>query len=92
MKDDGVFNGQMGPVKMQILMQPAHWNQVERHEKILRETLDHFERWYGPYPYKTITLVDPEPDSAAFGMEYPTFITGDTQLVHACRDCYCPSL
>jgi hypothetical protein len=77
-KDDGVFQGQLGPVKMQILMQPAHWNQVERHEKILRQTLDHFERWYGPYPYKTITLVDPEPDSAAFGMEYPTFITGGT--------------
>jgi hypothetical protein len=77
-KDDGVFQGQMGPVRMQILMQPAHWNQVERHEKILRESLDHFERWYGPYPYKTITLVDPEPDSAAGGMEYPTFITGET--------------
>lgn len=77
-KDDGIFQGQMGPVRMQILMQPAHWNQVGRHEKILRETLDHFERWYGPYPYKTITLVDPEPDSAAGGMEYPTFITGDT--------------
>ncbi len=77
-KDDGVFQGQMGPVKMQILMQPAHWNQVERHERILRQSLDHFERWYGPYPYKTITLVDPEPDSAAFGMEYPTFITGGT--------------
>src|SRR5882762_1551646 len=77
-KDDGVFQGQMGPVKLQILMQPAHWSQVERHEKILKETLDHFERWYGPYPYKTLTLVDPEPDSAAGGMEYPTFITGGT--------------
>src|SRR5580692_4653476 len=77
-KDDGVFQGQMGPVKMQILMQPAHWSQVEQHEKILRESLDHFERWYGPYPYKTITLVDPEPGSAAGGMEYPTFITGDS--------------
>jgi hypothetical protein len=77
-KEDGVFQGQMGPVQMRILMQPAHWGQVERHEKILRESLDHFERWYGPYPYKTITLVDPEPDSAAGGMEYPTFITGET--------------
>jgi hypothetical protein len=77
-KEDGVFQGQMGPVSMRILMQPAHWSQVERHEKILKESLDHFERWYGPYPYKTITLVDPEPDSAAGGMEYPTFITGDT--------------
>jgi hypothetical protein len=77
-KEDGVFQGQMGPVKMQILMQPAHWGQVERHERILRQSLDHFERWYGPYPYKTITLVDPEPDSAAGGMEYPTFITGES--------------
>jgi hypothetical protein len=77
-KEDGVFQGQMGPVALRILMQPAHWSQVERHEKILRESLDHFERWYGPYPYKTLTLVDPEPDSAAGGMEYPTFITGET--------------
>jgi hypothetical protein len=77
-KEDGVFQGQMGPVQMRILMQPAHWSQVGRHEKILQESLEHFENWYGPYPYKTITLVDPEPDSAAGGMEYPTFITGDT--------------
>jgi hypothetical protein len=76
-KEDGVFQGQMGPVQMRILMQPAHWSQVERHENILRESLEHFESWYGPYPYKTITLVDPE-SAEAGGMEYPTFITGDT--------------
>ncbi|MFZ0418897.1 MAG: M1 family metallopeptidase [Candidatus Sulfotelmatobacter sp.] len=76
-KEDGVFQGQMGPVQMRILMQPAHWGQVERHEKILRESLEHFESWYGPYPYKVITLVDPE-SAEAGGMEYPTFITGDT--------------
>jgi hypothetical protein len=77
-KDDGVFQGQMGPVQMRILMQPAHWDQVDRHEKILKESLEKFESFYGPYPYKTITLVDPEPGSAAGGMEYPTFITGDS--------------
>src|SRR5580704_3654686 len=77
-KEDGVFQGQMGPVSLRILMQPAHWSQVERHEKIMKDSLDRFERWYGPYPYKTLTLVDPEPDSAAGGMEYPTFITGDS--------------
>ena len=75
-KDDGVFQGQMGPVHMIVMMQPARWDQVERHERILKQSLEHFEKWYGPYPYKTITLVDPEPGSAAEGMEYPTFITG----------------
>ena len=68
----------MGPIKLRLLMQPAHWSQAERHERITRETLDRFEKFYGPYPYKTLTVVDPEPDSAAGGMEYPTFITGDT--------------
>ncbi|MGO9087143.1 MAG: M1 family metallopeptidase [Candidatus Sulfotelmatobacter sp.] len=73
-----VYQAQMGPVNLRFLMQPAHWDQAERHERIIKETLDRFEKWYGPYPYKTLTVVDPEPDSAAGGMEYPTFITGGT--------------
>jgi hypothetical protein len=72
------YQAQMGPVHLRFLMQPAHWDQAERHEKIIRQTLDRFEKWYGPYPYKTLTVVDPEPGSAAGGMEYPTFITGET--------------
>jgi len=75
---ESVYQAQMGPIKLRFMMQPAHWNQAERHERITRQTLDHFESWYGPYPYKTLTVVDPEPDSAAGGMEYPTFITGDS--------------
>jgi hypothetical protein len=75
---EATYQAQMGPIKMRFLMQPAHWSQAERHERITRETLERFEKWYGPYPYKTLTVVDPEPDSAAGGMEYPTFITGDS--------------
>jgi hypothetical protein len=75
---ESVYQSQMGPIHLRFLMQPAHWSQAERHEKITRDTLDRFEKWYGPYPYKTLTVVDPEPDSAAGGMEYPTFITGDS--------------
>ena len=72
------FEGSMGPVKLRIMMQPAHWGQVEREARVLKESMDRFDRWYGPYPYKTLTLVDPDPGSPAFGMEYPTFITGGT--------------
>jgi Peptidase family M1 domain len=75
---DDVFQGSMGPVKLHLLMQPAHWSQLQRHVHALKESMDRFDRWYGPYPYKTLTLVDPEADSQAFGMEYPTFITGGT--------------
>ncbi len=75
---DDTFQSSLGPVKVHILMQDSHWNQAERHDRILKESLDRFDRWYGPYPYKIITLVAPEPGSAAAGMEYPTFIPGGT--------------
>jgi len=74
---EDTYQGTMGPVKLRILMQPAHWGQEARHDRILQETLQRFEKWYGPYPYKTLTLVDPEGEEAG-GMEYPTFITGGT--------------
>jgi hypothetical protein len=73
-----IFQGSMGPVKLRLMMQPAHWSQVEREARVLKESMDRYDRWYGPYPYKTITVVDPDPGSPAFGMEYPTFITGGT--------------
>jgi hypothetical protein len=75
----GTFQGSMGPVTMRVLMQPGHLDQADRHMRILQQTLEHFDRWYGPYPYKQITLVDP-PHGAlrAGGMEYPTLFTADT--------------
>ncbi len=72
------FQGSMGPVKIRVMMQPSHWNQAERHVRITKDTMSRFDSWYGPFPYKTITVVDPEPGSQSFGMEYPTFITGGT--------------
>jgi len=65
-------------VKLIFLMQPAHWSQLERHVHVLKETMDRYNRWYGPYPYKTFTIMDPDPGSQAYGMEYPTFITSGT--------------
>jgi len=72
------FQGSMGPVKLRFMMQPAHWSQLGREVRVLKECMDRFERWYGPYPYKTLTMVDPDPGSQAYGMEYPTFITTGT--------------
>ena len=72
---EDTFSGMMGPVKIRIMLQPGHMFLAERHNRITHQVMDHFERWYGPYPYKTVTVVDTEPGSQAFGMEYPTFFT-----------------
>ena len=60
------------------LAQPEHVGQLERHMRTLKECMDRCERFYGPYPYKTITLADPPAGSQAYGMEYPTFFTGES--------------
>ena len=66
-------------VKMIALVQPEHREQMERHFQSLRTAIKWFGLWYGNYPYKTITVVDPPYGAGgAGGMEYPTFITAGT--------------
>lgn len=73
------FISSMGPVRIRALMQPEHVNQAERHLKITKQTMDRFDRWYGPYPYQQITFIDPPVAGlGAGGMEYPMLFTGDT--------------
>ena len=73
------FTGSMGNVKIRLLMQPGHVSQAARHMRIMKETMKRFEEWYGPYPYKQITVVDPAYGGGqrAGGMEYPMLITGN---------------
>jgi hypothetical protein len=41
-----------------------------------------FGTWYGPYPYSTLTMVDPPWGAEATGgMEYPTFITTGSDVL-----------
>lgn len=75
---DGTFQGSAGPVRMHALVLRSHAAQGRRYLDILRKTLERFDQWYGPYAYTQITLIDPEPDSAAGGMEYPTLFTAGT--------------
>ena len=75
-----IFSGSAGAVRIRLLMQPGHVDLAERHMRIMKETMKRFDQWYGPYPYKQITVVDPPHGGGlrAGGMEYPTLITGGT--------------
>lgn len=72
------WTGSAGEVKIRLLMQPGHLDQVPRYLDTLKGTLEYFDRWYGPYPYNRITVVDPAHGARAGGMEYPTLITAGT--------------
>ncbi len=73
-------------VTVYILLQPEHANQLERHRKAVFNALAYMGFWYGPYPYPTLTVVDPDHRGRdAGGMEYPTLITGGTRYIRAAR-------
>lgn len=63
-------------VKIRALVQEVHAAQGQRHLDAALTALTYFDRWYGTYPYDTLTLVDAL--SGANGMEYPTLITCGT--------------
>jgi Peptidase family M1 domain len=75
---DGTFLSTLGPVKVHVLALAAHPKAGTRYLDILQKTLAEYDKRYGPYPYKIITLIDPEPGSEMGGMEYPTLFTADT--------------
>jgi hypothetical protein len=77
----GTFLSSMGPVQIRVLALAAHPQAGARYLKIMQQTMDQFDRRFGPYPYKVITVIDPEPDSEIFGMEYPTLITAGTAWI-----------
>ncbi len=68
-------------VKMTLLIEPEHKGQIERHFKALRAAIKYYGLWYGPYPYETVTMVDPPFRTDSGGMEYPTLFTAGTSVL-----------
>ncbi|MFK7848248.1 MAG: M1 family metallopeptidase [Rhodothermales bacterium] len=71
-----VFEDEWEHVKLRLMLQPEHVAQAERHFEAAKIGLAYFDKWVGPYPYTTLTLVDGIGGSN--GMEYPTLITCGT--------------
>ena len=72
----------LSDVAIRVLVQPRHVEQAQRYVDAAKLAIKWFGLWYGRYPYKTLTVVDPAPGAGgAGGMEYPTFITGGTTVL-----------
>jgi len=68
-------------VEITLLGRPDTRHQADRYLAAVEHSLRLFGTWYGPYPYTTLTVVDPAWGAGATGgMEYPTFITGGTRI------------
>jgi len=73
------FEGGVGPVRIRLLSYDSHRREWQPYMFAAKEGMRRFDEWYGPYPYAQLTIVDPPHGAGeAGGMEYPTFITGDS--------------
>jgi hypothetical protein len=72
----------LSDVEIRVLMQPGRRPQIDRYVTAAKLGLKHFGLWYGRYPYRTLTIVDPAPGAAgSAGMEYPTLITAGSSAL-----------
>jgi hypothetical protein len=72
----------LSDVQITLLLQPPHRPQAARYFESAKLAIKWFGLWYGRYPYRTLTVVDPAPGAGgAGGMEYPTLITGGTSFL-----------
>ncbi|MFD2117520.1 M1 family metallopeptidase [Paenibacillus yanchengensis] len=63
-------------VRLKLYLDPAHAALKERYIHAAKSALIKLAKWYGPYPYSTLSIVvPPKGASGAGGMEYPTLIT-----------------
>ncbi|MEC0171357.1 M1 family metallopeptidase [Paenibacillus graminis] len=63
-------------VRIKLYLDPLHKDLQERYFQAAKAALNTFSKWYGPYPYSTLSIVvPPKEGSGAGGMEYPTLIT-----------------
>jgi hypothetical protein len=63
-------------VRIKLYLDPAHANLKDRYMHAAKSALSSYAKWYGEYPYSTLSIVvPPKGANGAGGMEYPTLIT-----------------
>ncbi|HHM21839.1 MAG TPA: M1 family peptidase [Bacteroidetes bacterium] len=73
------YTSQWNDVQIRLLLPPEHCMMAGRYIGAIRHSLDYLTAHVGPYPYPSITIVDPPLHALRSGlMEYPTLITVGT--------------
>lgn len=63
-------------VRIKLYLDPVHKDLKDRYFDAARTALSSFGKWYGSYPYSTLSIVvPPDAGNGAGGMEYPTLVT-----------------
>jgi hypothetical protein len=73
-------------VEIELLLQPEHASQADRELAAARTAVQRFREWFGPYPYRRLTIVDAPWQSRAAGQSGPMLITSRTRWIQPASD------
>lgn len=75
--EETAFSGKGIPgVRIKLYLDPAHADLSDRYMHAAKSALENYAKWYGAYPYNTLSIVVPPAGAGgAGGMEYPTLVT-----------------
>lgn len=63
-------------VRIKLYLDPLHKDLKDRYFYAAKAALSSYSKWYGRYPYSTLSIVvPPASGNGAGGMEYPTLVT-----------------
>ncbi|CAM4367465.1 M1 family metallopeptidase [Paenibacillus alkaliterrae] len=63
-------------VRIKLYLDPEHAELKDRYMHAAKSALSNYAKWYGEYPYSTLSIVvPPKGANGAGGMEYPTLVT-----------------
>ncbi|NIK79855.1 hypothetical protein FHS15_005022 [Paenibacillus castaneae] len=63
-------------VRIKLYLDPSHAALKDRYMHAAKSALSSYAKWYGEYPYSTLSIVvPPKGAGGAGGMEYPTLVT-----------------
>ncbi|MFC7682199.1 M1 family metallopeptidase [Paenibacillus sp. GCM10028914] len=63
-------------VRIKLYLDPVHKDLKDRYFDAAKAALSSYSKWYGSYPYSTLSIVvPPHAGNGAGGMEYPTLVT-----------------
>ncbi|GKU77679.1 M1 family metallopeptidase [Paenibacillus sp. L3-i20] len=63
-------------VRIKLYLDPLHAHLKDRYMHAAKSALANYSKWYGSYPYNTLSIVvPPKGANGAGGMEYPTLVT-----------------
>jgi hypothetical protein len=79
---DAFVDSVLKPVRIILLMQPEHKDQIDVHLQTIKKCLKYFGSLLGEYPYSNITVIDPPTTSSSRAMEYPGLITIGTNYIY----------